>query len=43
MTTPGERGRVAVDIFRLEDRKLVEHWDIIQAIPEKPANGNTMF
>ena len=32
-----------VDIFRLRDSKIVEHWDVVQEVPEKPANGNTMF
>jgi predicted SnoaL-like aldol condensation-catalyzing enzyme len=39
----GSRGRAIVDIFRLEDGKVVEHWDVVQEIPEKPANGNGMF
>lgn len=41
--TPDARGRAVVDIFRLEDGKVVEHWDVIQDIPEHPANDNTMF
>ena len=40
---PGTRGNAIIDIFRLEDGKVVEHWDVIQPIPEKSANDNGMF
>ncbi|MGH8253974.1 MAG: nuclear transport factor 2 family protein [Steroidobacteraceae bacterium] len=36
-------GQAAVDIFRVEHGKIVEHWDVLQDIPEKSANDNSMF
>jgi predicted SnoaL-like aldol condensation-catalyzing enzyme len=43
---PGTPGRQIVDIFRVEDGKVVEHWDVIQEIPTElfpPINDNGLF
>jgi len=39
----GTRGRAIFDLFKLENGKIVEHWDAVQDIPEKSANPNGMF
>jgi predicted SnoaL-like aldol condensation-catalyzing enzyme len=43
LRTPGTRGRAIIEIFRLEDGKIDEHWDVIQEVPEDSANPNSMF
>ncbi|WJD72275.1 ester cyclase [Pseudomonas asiatica] len=41
--SPEDRGQAVLDIFRVEDGKIVEHWDIIQDVPAESANDNSMF
>ena len=41
---PGDQEYVTMDFFRFDHHgKIVEHWDAIQQIPKKSANGNTMY
>lgn len=40
---PGARGAAVFDMYRLEDGKIVEHWDAIQPIPDTSANAHPMF
>ena len=40
---PDDRGQAVVDIFRVEDGHIVEHWDVIQPVPAESNNDNGMF
>jgi len=40
---PPNTHRAIVEIFRLENGKIDEHWDVIQEVPEDSANPNGMF
>lgn len=38
------RDWASIDIFRFDERgKIVEHWDVLQAVPAQSANDNSVF
>lgn len=39
--TPAETA--GMDFFKLRDGKIVEHWDVIQPLPERTASDQDMF
>jgi predicted SnoaL-like aldol condensation-catalyzing enzyme len=43
--TSGATGKTTaiVEIFKVKDNRIVEHWDVIQEVPEKSANKHPMF
>jgi predicted SnoaL-like aldol condensation-catalyzing enzyme len=41
--TPRDAGLALADFFRVEDGKVVEHWDVVQSVPDASENSNTMF
>jgi len=43
-TWPGDADWAGIDVFRLDDDgKVVEHWDVLQVVPDELAHDNGMF
>jgi len=42
-SSPDDPGAAAVDILRVEDCRIVEHWDVTQSVPDNPPNPRAMF
>ena len=40
---PGDPGVAMVNIFRVENGLIAEHWEVAQPVETKPKNGNGQF
>jgi predicted SnoaL-like aldol condensation-catalyzing enzyme len=40
---PGQTRAAVMDLYRLQDGLIVEHWDVIQVVPDESANPHPMF
>lgn len=43
INAPGDLGQAVVGIFRCENGKFVEHWDVHEDVPQTASNHNTML
>jgi predicted SnoaL-like aldol condensation-catalyzing enzyme len=44
VSSPTRCDMAGVDIWRFNDEwKMIEHWDVLQQVPETTASGNDMF
>ena len=40
---PGRPDAAVADIYRFEAGRIVEHWDVLQPVPERPVHDHPMF
>lgn len=40
---PGRADAAVADIYRFENGRIVEHWDVLQPVPEDPVHDHPMF
>lgn len=40
---PATSGNAVIDIFRIQEGRVAEHWDAMQPVPDRSANANGMF
>lgn len=42
-TRPGAPDAAVADFYRFDGDRIVEHWDVLQAVPESPVHDHPMF
>lgn len=42
-SAPEDRGRAVVEIYRVDGGKIVEHWSVVQTVPDSSDGADTMF